>query len=91
MIPNSSFLVQTISKKYDISDPENPVKYFYDDSILIPMSRKGYSLSYINVFKNDYKVNQWYSFFSEAETKSFYSIERGEYYYTYNASSSFYY
>ena len=79
MLAHSDFEVNLISRKYDISDPNSPLKYHYE-SVLIPISKEGYSQTFINIIRNDYKINDWYSFFIEGKTKTFYSFEKEEHY-----------
>ena len=82
-IDYSDFEFNLISRKYDIADPNEPLKYHYE-SILVPFSNEGLLQTFVNVVRNDYKINDWYSFFVGAETKSFYSFEKEETYFKSN-------
>ena len=72
---NSLLTIHYISKNYDIADSINPVKYRYDDFTKIKMSAIGTAYANLMVKRNDYRTNDWYSFFSEGKTESFYSIQ----------------
>ena len=77
---DSDLELNLISRRYDISNPNSPLKYHYE-SILVPVSEDGVLHTFINVVRNDYRINEWYSFFKEGETKTFYSFEKGESYF----------
>ena len=79
-IKKSDFEFNLISRRYDISDPSSPLKYKFE-SILVPISTHGEYVNFVNVVRNDYLINDWYSFFTGGEIKSFYSFEVGEKYY----------
>mmetsp|Transcript_11118 Transcript_11118/g.9844 ORF Transcript_11118/g.9844 Transcript_11118/m.9844 type:complete len:212 (+) Transcript_11118:675-1310(+) len=64
-----------ISKYYDVTDPGNPVKRYYYDSIEIPASPYTYGYVNIRIVKNEYRISSGWNWFSEPVTKSFYSIE----------------
>ena len=88
-IEYSNFELNLISRKFDIADPNTPLKYHYE-SILIPISERGQSQTFINVIRNEYKINEWFSFFIEPESKLSYSFEKEETYYkSFNTSKPF--
>jgi len=64
------------NKYYDTTDPANPVKTFFDDSIFFPISTLSRVESEISLVRNEYKINSWYSFFFEGVEKHFYSLEK---------------
>ena len=47
---HSDFEFNLISRKYDIADPNKPLKYHYE-SILVPLSEDGFSQVFVNVIK----------------------------------------
>ena len=79
-IKKSDFEFNLISRRYDISDPSFPLKYKFE-SIFVPISDRGEYSTFVNIVRNDYLINDWYSFFTGGEVKSFYSFEIGEKYY----------
>ena len=87
-IVGSAMEINLISRRYDVSDPNSPLKYNFQP-ILIPVSSNGNYFSFINVVKNEYLINDWYSFFYESDSKTFYSFEKGESYYQNNEYGKF--
>ena len=73
-----------MSKNFDSGDPENPIKYNYDYSNIIKIPEIGRTFVEMKTIKNDYKVNNWWSFFHEEDHKSFYSIEKVNQQYQYH-------
>ena len=87
-IKGSDLEINLISRRYDVSDPNSPLKYNFQ-SILIPLSSSGVYYSFVNVIKNEYLINDWYSFFYLSDSKSFYSFEIDDSYYKYNEYRKF--
>ena len=60
---------------YDITNPSDPVKNFYDESISIKIHTRIRSKMNVKVTKNDYQISSGIFQYSEPESKSFYTIE----------------
>jgi len=76
VLGRSDLTMHIRSNFYDITDPKNPVKNYNDVSFNIATSDVGSVLQEILVVKNEYTVNDWYSFFKKSITKSFYNLEQ---------------
>ena len=63
---------------YDIQDPKNPVKRYYDKNIEAHTSDIGLVQANIFISKNEYKTTDWMPFFTDSRVKTFYSIDKYE-------------
>ena len=75
---NSYVKLHFINSYYDINDPIHPVKQYVDRTFQISTSSVGSTFFKGFITKNEYKVNDWDSFFSQAKTQTFYSFDKKE-------------
>ena len=84
---NSEFRVHIIGKRYDNSDPTDPVKYEYSHSNLIIVIDNSESISDITLTENKFSIDNWYSLFYKEDEKSFYSVKEEKPSYLFHFSS----
>ena len=66
-LEQSVITVHFLNYYYDITDPSNPVKKFYDDTMKIPIFIDSFNTLEIDVNKNEYKVNSGIFQYDESE------------------------
>lgn len=54
---------------YDIIDPGNPVRKYYEDSIVVPVNTRGYNELEVKMVKNEYVINSGLLQYSESDPK----------------------